>query len=407
MLDTKTQEKKKRDFLPNVRVGAPGMDADALRMLAESEPDAFMGKCQRLIDSGELRWDKVSDLRKLFVALADVQVTAHVDVMGETRAIMASAFPLLSGGLTVAGINAAYQAVPTIGQDLVTEADDNKKVSTYAAILSEDTTIDRVDEAVDFPLIGAGEEKYEIRHKRNGRRIAITGEMIEENDVAGITQRVNALGEIAGEFIEEQTLRRVCDIDGSGTSPAEPYVIRPGGAGVALYQTDNDPHTRLPSAGNRYNTNALVDTTDLDNARGRLAGMTNSRGKRINIPVPSTTLLVPDALMGVASKLLNSELEPGVENEVNNWGPRGRWRPRLRSTPKLDDLSTTVWYLGWFEKQFIRKWKLRFEFITLSGDTESFLKSRIAFQARVAWDCEIGATDYVYVIQNLSGTTAP
>jgi len=92
---------------------------------------------------------------------------------------------------------------------------------------------------------------------------------------------------------------------------------------------------------------------------------------------------------------------------LNNWGPRGQWRPRLLSSPKLDDLSTTVWYFGWFQKQFIRKWKLRYETVTLGTNTESYLRSRLGFQARIAWDCEIGAVDYVYVMQNLSATTAP
>ena len=109
--------------------------------------------------------------------------------------------------------------------------------------------------------------------------------------------------------------------------------------------------------------------------------------------------------MGAAAKILNSELVPGVENEVSNWGPRGQYRPKLLSSPKLDDISTTAWYLGAFRRQFIRKWKLRFEYVTLSGDTKDFLERRIAFQARIGWDVEIGATDYVYVVQNLSSTT--
>jgi len=404
----KSEKKENRSrFISDVQFGNVGLDIGALRGLARSEPDAFMGKCQKLIDSGELRWDKINNLKNLFLALSDVQVPARVNLMGQQRAIMASAFPLLSGALTVAGINEAYDGVSTIGQDLVTEMEDNKKISQYASILSEDTHIDRVDEGQDFPEIGAGEEKYEIRNKRNGRRISITGEMIEENDLANITQRVNALGEIAGEMIEEQTLSRVCDINGSATSPAEPYVLRLNGSGTQLYNsTANSPGTRAPS-GTRVRNNALSDGTDLDAARAVLAAMLNSRGKRIAIPLSRCTLLIPDALAGIASKIINSELEPGVVNEINNWGPRGQYRPRLRSSPKLDDLSTSVWYLGWFERQFIRKWKLRFEFVSLSGDTESFLKSRIAFQARVAWDCEIGATDFVYVVQNLSATTAP
>lgn len=406
MVATKTKSKK-RPFLPNVRVGGRGLDVTALRSLATNEPEAFMGKVQGLIDKGELSWEKVRSVRNLFLALSDVQVPAHFDIMGEQRAIMASAFPLLAGGLTIAGINAAYDALPTIGEQLVTEIEDSKKVSVFAAIHSQDTNIDRVDEGKDFPLIGAGEKKYEIRQKRNGRRIAITAEAVEENDVAGIVGLVNQLAELASEFVEEQTLRRVCDIDGSATSPAEPYVLRPAGAGATLYSnTANTPGTQAPS-GTRIHTNPLVDTTDLDAARAILAGMLNSRGKRISIPMSQCLLVVPDALVGVATKILGSEYESGVENEVSNWGPRGRWRPTLVSSPKLDDLSTTVWYLGNFPRQFKRKWKLRFEYVTLAGDTETFLKSRIAFQARIAWDVEIGATDYVFVVQNLSATTAP
>jgi hypothetical protein len=405
MPETKT--KIKRQFMPNVTVGGAGLDMDALRTMAKSDPARFMGRCTELIDKGTLRWDTVPSLQRLFDILGDVQVPAMVNVMGSQRSIMASAFPLLTGAMTIAGINAAYEAVPTIGQDLVTDFEDNKKISQWASFTSQDTKVDRVNEGDPFPEIMAGEEKYEIRSKRNGRRMSVTAEMIEENDVAGIVSRINALGEIANEFIEEQTLSRVCDINGSSTSPAEPYVLRPGGTGVSLYQTDNDPLTQLPSTGNRVTNNALVDTTDLDAARARLAAMTNSRGKRIAIPISRCTLLVPDALAGIAAKSLNSELEPGVENEINNWGPRGRYRPRLMSSPKMDDLSTTAWYLGWFEKQFVRKWKLRFEYVTMSGDTMEFLRTRLAFSARIAWDCEVGATEYVYVVQNLSGTTAP
>lgn len=399
--------KDKPRLTSELRIGGSGLDTESLRDLAQSDPSAFWAKCQELIDKGELSWSKVRSLPRMFNRLSDVQIPVSMMIAGEERAIMSSAFPLLAGGLTIAGINEAYDAVPTIGQDLVTDMEDNKKITTVAAITSEDVQVDRVDEAKDFPEVGAGEEKFEIRNKRNGRRISITMETIEENDLADIANRVNALGEIAGEFVEEQTLRRVCDIDGSATSPAEPYVLRPNGSGTSLYTTANTTLTRLGASGNRKTNNALVNETDLDNARALLAAMKNSRGKRISIPMSRCTLLVPDALAGTALKTQGSEYTPGVENELNNWGTRGAYRPRFRSSPKLDDLSTTVWYLGWFERQFIRKWKLRFEYVTLSGDTESFLRSRVGFQARIAWDVEIGARDYCYVVQNLSATTAP
>lgn len=399
--------KPKPRMTTNVEIGGNSLGYGDLRTLAQNEPKAFMPKMQRLIDEGKLRWNNVGDLKGVFHALADAQVETTVDVFGQRRTIMASAFPLLSGGLTVAGINDAYDAVPTIGEQLVTDFEDNKKQTTFAGVQVLDVNEERVDEGKDFPLIGASEEKYTIGHKRNGRRVQITAEMIEENDIAGITSRIAALGELAGDYIEEQTLRRVCDIDGSGASPAEPYVLHINGVGAALYQTDNSPLSRLSTSGNRVINNALVDETDLEGARARLASFTNERGKRINIPINQCTLLVPDALVSTADKILGSEMTPGVANELNAWGPRGRYRPNLLSSPKLDDLSTTAWYLGMFAKQFVRKWKLRFEYVTLTGDTESFLRSRLAFQARIAWDCEIGARDYVYVVQNLTASSAP
>lgn len=398
---------KKRRFIANVSIGDK-LDLGSLRHLAESEPQAFVGKMQALIDDGKLRMQDIRDIRGLFATLADVEVPVRMELMtGVTREVQASAFALLTGGLMIAGVNDAYDAVPTIGQELVTERDDNKKISSFAAITTLDTNVDRVDEGVDYPEIGAGEQKYTIAHKRNGRRLSISSETIEENDVAGIVDRINALAEIAAEEVEEQTLRRVCDIDGSAASPAEPYVLHFNGSGTSLYTiTANSPSAQCPS-GTRLTNNALVDYTDLDAARAVLAAMKNSRGKRINIPGSRMRLLVPDALIGVATKIRGSEMVPGVENELNTWGPRGQWQPGLVSSPKLDDLSTSAWYLGDFKKQFVRKWKLRFEYVTLSGLTEAFLKRRTAFQARIGWDCEVGAVDHVFVVQSLAGTTAP
>jgi len=119
-------------------------------------------------------------------------------------------------------------------------------------------------------------------------------------------------------------------------------------------------------------------------------------------------LLTPFALDATAAKILGSEYAPGVENELNNWGPRGSRRPRHLSSSKMDDLNTSAWYLGDFKSQFIRKWKLRYENASLGGNgTQLWLDQRIAAQFRLAWDVEIGAIGYTGVVQCLSGTTAP
>lgn len=398
---------KKKPLISNVTVGRRGeMDLGGLRNLARSNPETFVSRAQDLIAQGKFSWGQVRNLPGLFNALWDVEVRSYVNVAGSQRAVQSSAFPLLAGGLSVAQINQAYEEVPAVGDELVTDFEDNKKISSIAAIHSLDKDTDEVKEGDPFPEISAGEEKAEIRNRRNGRRLSITAETIEENDVADIVNRCNALGQIAGTWIEELTLDRVTDRYRSATSSAtDPAVYRPDGSATALYSsTANTPGARAPS-GNRVTNNPLVDLDSLESAREVLAAMLNNMGKRIAIPMSRCQLLVPDALAGVMFRILNSNLEPGVENQVNNWGPSGQYRPQPVSTPKLDDISTSAWYLGNFKEQFKRKWKLRFEYVTMSGDTQKFLDTRIAFQARIAWDMEVGATDYVYVVQNLSGTT--
>lgn len=390
----------KKLFTTDVQIGTRGaMSVADLRAAAKADPTTFATKAVDLIQRGEVTLSNM-DLRGLFQALHDVHVPAVVDIgAGVTRAIQASAFPLLVGNAVVAGVNAAYEGVPTIGEELVSDMEDNKRITTIAAIHDIDTGVDRVDENKDFPEISATEEKYEIRSKRNGRRLSLTMETIEENNIADFVNRVNTLGEIAADFVEEQTLDRFTDRYGSAGSPAEPYVLRLNGVGVQLY--DTVAKDRAPS-GTRKTSNALADETDLEAARLILADMRNSRGKRINVWRNGLMkLVVPDALVNKANRLLNSELVPGTENELNVWGPRGSYRPKIVSSPKLDDISTTTWYMGDPQRQFKRKWKIRLEFASLTGEqTEAFLKRRIAGQWRVAWDVEIGATDYIYVVQS-------
>ena len=388
----------------NIVVGTRGIDVAGLREFAQRNPDRFVRLADDLIGQGKLTWRKLKNVTHLFRALIDLQVPTQQTVMGARSTVMASAFPVLISGMTIAAINEAYEAVETIGQELVTDREDNKKITTIAAILSEDVKADRVEEGKVFPLVGSSDEKFQIGHLRNGRRMQITAEMIEENDISGILELIDSLGEIAAEIVEELTLDRVYDRFGSGSSPAEPYVLRHNGVGKTLYTTSGTLHTRAPG-GTLVVNNALADATNLEAARVLLAKMLNSRGRRRGMRVSRMQLVVPDALATVASKLLRSELEPGVENELNDWGPRGSYQPKLISSPKLDDISTSTWHLGDFKKQFVRKWKLRFEPMSLAGNTQKMLESRIAYQSRLAWDVEVGCRDYGCVVQSRSGTT--
>ena len=401
----------KRKLIQSNITTAPGLSIWDLRQLAINEPKDFVHKITVGAEEGKFRFAELTDLRALYQALADVPVTVHInDVGGSKRAVGTTAFPILVGNVVIAGINEAYMGVETIGQLLVTEFDDNKKVSIIVRVEALDKEVDEVKEDMDFPQIGVEESGVEIRHRRNGRKFTILKEAIEENDITNIAGKINGLGDLAANRIEELTLKRVYDYDASKSSSAEPYAYRPQSGATALYSaTANTPGTKAPS-GNQINSNAFEDESDLENARVRLATMKNANGKRITVPRSEIGIVCPDAVVGKVLKVRNSEYVPGIYNEVSNYGPIGKWNipiERIWSSPKVDDLSATCWLYGAPARQFMRKWKLRFEYVTLGQNTQAYLNSRVAFQASLRWDCEVGAVDYVFVIRNLSATTAP
>ncbi len=401
----------KRRFAQSLRIGhAAGTDVDGLRSMARRDPVAFTRRVGDLVDKGDLRLSHLRDLRGLWGALADVQVDVQIpDAAGYTRAVTASAFPILMGNVVVAAINEAYDQVPTVGEQLVTELDDDKAVTVIARIAEGDADVAQVKEGAEYPEIGASEDSVEIPERPNGRRISMTATALRRNDVSGFVERVNALGRIAAETVEELTLDRVTDVFGSGTTPAAPYVYRPEGSGTSLFSASaNTPGTRAPS-GTRINSNALADHTELDAAVTRMRTMRNDRNKPIPISPQEMVALVPPSLESSLYTIKNSELIPGsANNDLNMWGPRGQyagWTPVVGTMLALHD--TAAWYYGAPRRQFRRKWSLRFEYVTLGQETESYLTSSIAFQARVAWNCEVGATDYVYWVQSLPASTAP
>jgi len=402
----------KRKLIQGVQIGGAGMDLAALRALAKGAPAEFVARTQKLIDSGEISFATARKLDLLYAALRDVEVKVTMpDELGIQRAITTSAFPILLGGMVVKAVNDGYEQYPTIGDQLVEDLEDSAAVTVIAALRGMDKKADEVKEGDDFPEISASDEKFEIGEKRNGRTLRITAETIERNQIGDIVRRVNALSRIANVSVEKQTLLRVCDVYGSGTSAAAPYVYRPNGSGASLFSASaNTPGTRAPS-GTRIQNNALADETDLTAMRTRILTLRDEFGEPLPLNWNEAILLHPETLGEIVNKIKSSELIPGTtsSNAVNPFGPRGRyagWTP-LGSGMLDAHMDTTSWYFGWPKRQFVRKWALRYELVTLGMDTQAYLNSRIAFQARIAWNCEVGATDYVYWIQSLSGTTAP
>ena len=136
---------EKKIFRPNVITGGKGLSIYDLRSLAQNEPEAFARKITEGAESGKLKFSDLRDLKALYGGLADIQIPIVMeDISGTQRAVSASAFPILTGTLAISAIQDAYNAVETIGGNLVTEFEDEKKVTTIASLEALDKEKDEV-----------------------------------------------------------------------------------------------------------------------------------------------------------------------------------------------------------------------------------------------------------------------
>lgn len=376
-------------------VNTPMLRAPDFRALLNNDAGNFQKRVNDLLarkdgDKGPALKPDMISIKASYELLGDVPCREIKRVDGQLRAITTTAFAILTGSTVIAKIREAYDNVAMIGDQLVTTMGSSTAIDTIPAVLTEDS-IQEVGEGQDYKEAGATEEYVTIGHRKQGGIIRVTRETIQFDQTGTFLVRVNRLGEDAANRIEKLTLQRITD-DLTGSAI---YVYKPSGTGTALYST-----TARARGTNKKAANALVDATDLASARKLLAAMTKHNGDPINA-LPKV-LLIPDALVETAAKILGSELTPGTENELNPWGPRGLWRPKVISSPYLDTFTsgTSNWYLGDPQRQFIKKQVFGIETTTKGAESDAAFTADVIFQARVAFDVEVGATDYVYWIQS-------
>jgi hypothetical protein len=371
-------------------------------------------KFQRMLTQahkeGKLSYANVRNVGAL-LGLEKFRVSAQTEEQDEQgaikkRTITTGAFPAIVSALNLQAIESAYQEMPDPTDELVTDLDDPKKVTFFPLIKTESSAKRALGEVESFPLITASEEIYELHSEKDGRRVELSRALFDENDVTGLIERVTPLAKILRAQRMKRTARAIYDVFGSAATPQQPYALRPKSGVASLYTTSTTALPRAPR-GTRINNNPLTDTTALETADAVLCAMLDPDGELAYADANQFQLVVPKALSYRAFKLLNSHLEPGVENETNYWGPQGMAKPRLVTSPIFDAISQTAWMMGDFKRQFRRKWKQRPTFVESGESAESYLQRDVAYQARLSWDFVVGAVDYAFAVQCLAGTTPP
>jgi hypothetical protein len=381
----------RKSWLP--AAGGDHLSLNDWRDILRNDQGDFDRTTQELLKSGKVTPDQCS-LRAWYDAFGNTPVKQTVldSVNGQLRVVSTSAFAVLAGNTVLARVKAAFEDVPTIGDKLVTLLELDEATTTIPTINAGDNAMKPVPEGHPYPVMGATEATFVIGDKKYGRRIQITDEMVRRDQTGLILRWAGSLGQMMAKFQEKLIINRVCDTLLDGV-----YVFRPDGTNTSLYSSTARTHGT-----NKVLSNALVDTTDLENARLKLAAMTDDSGE----PILSraAVLLVPDALVSVAQTFLGSELLPGTVNQINSWGPRGNYQPQLLSSPYMDQIATTgtsSWYLGDPQRQFILKQSVGLETSQQGAESEEMFSSDIRAQFKVRWAGEVGTDGYEYFIQNV------
>lgn len=309
----------------------------------------------------------------------------------EGSALLTAAFTDITGVLLASKMIAGYNMPGYIGDLLFDTVPSKLLEERYAGFTALEKPFE-VREGAPYKESGFIDKYATSYALKKGRLLNITEECIYFDRTGQLLKRAMDLGEKARLEREEVMIDCVTDrFAGAGT-----FIFRPRGVGEALYRLVG---TATSPAVNQIAGNALVDWTDIDNVLQIFAAMNDENGDPI-VVFPKI-LLVPSALLMIAKRIVGAtELRTvgttAIETAV--WAnPMTGYQ--VASTPLMDRISTTAWYLGDFKKQFVwqQVWPLQVLRTTL--DEEKHLRD-IVFSLKVRYFGGAAAIDDKYVVES-------
>lgn len=309
----------------------------------------------------------------------------------EGSAVMTASFTDITGVLLASKLIAGYNLPGYIGDLLLDTMPSRLQVERYAGFTALEQPFE-VREGAPYKESGFIDKYATSEALKKGRLLNITEEAIYFDRTGQLLKKAMDLGEKAR--LERETVMLNCATDrfaGAGR-----FIYSPLGVGEALYRLVG---TATSPTVNQLAGNALVDWTDIDNVLQVFAAMNDENGDPI-VVFPKT-ILVPSALLMVAKRIVGAtEIRTGLTTatETTLWAnPMTGYQ--VVSSPLLDRISQTDWYLGDFKKQFVwhQVWPLQVMRTTLQE--EKHLRD-IVFSLKVRYFGGAASIDDKYVVQS-------
>jgi hypothetical protein len=286
------------------------------------------------------------------------------------EALQSTVFPKAVGALIHKKVLDAYEATPTIGDQLVTIVPSNKKTETIVGFTAAETP-ELVPEGTPYQDSSLGEKFVTIDNYKYGRLISITEETVMFDQTGQIINRCQDIGEKAALFREKQIVQAVCSLDTT--------VYKPGGVATSFYS--NTLHSNAVNAG--------LSGTGLASIKDLMDAQTDSEGDPILINRSNLILLVPSELEITAYNLMRAQQVLGSNNnDPNYW--QGAYK--ILSSPFMT--SATNYFIGDFKRDFWYTQVYPLQTMRHVEPSEANWSRDIVAQFKVRYYGGIGAIDY-------------
>ena len=238
-----------------------------------------------------------------------------------TRALHSTSdFPEILAAVTNKTLRDAYEAAPRTFMPIArrTSASDFKDIARLQ--LGEAPQLEKVNESGEFKRGTMGEAKERYRVETYGKVMAITRQVIINDDLDAFTRVPSLFGTSAATLESDIVWSIITD------NPAM-------GDGTALFHAN---HKNLTAAG------TALDVVNLGKARTAMAKQTGLDGKTI-LNIRPIMLVVPSSLELTAEQLIAQNLVPAKSTDVVPGSIRSL---AVVAEPRLDPASGAVpWYL--------------------------------------------------------------
>jgi ATP-dependent protease ClpP protease subunit len=276
-------------------------------------------------------------------------------------ALSSSDFPSLMSNVAGKVLRAAYDAFPDTWRPWVAVGEVSDFKVHPRIQIGAFNALDTIPEGGEYTYGGLAEEAENAQATTKGKAIALTRQMVVNDDLGAFNRRAQLMGRAAARSVNASVYALLT----SGSGNNGPDTSDTGQYFNATAVTTAGGHANLTSGGTAISTASL--------GVGRTA-MRKQKDKSLSetLNIQPTLLLTPVGVEDLAKEIVTSETKSGQTNSRQPNVLRNMFT--VISDPYLDGVSATAWYL------FANPLDVApFEVVFLDGNQTPFLDEMVDF----------------------------